>query len=297
MATSVPSLYVRSFERTINQLAQQSNNRLRPWCQEVYNQSSAHSWENLAAKTAQVKVKGQRSPTFVGGTTGIGGDAVFTRRVSVPLTMDVSDYVEPEDIVQVLTDPLSALAENHAMAIRRAQDKEIITRAIGTALNGAGGNDAAPAGNQLAGAYATEINFDLVTEVMERFNASDVDPEEPKCFVIGPKQARKLLQLTEANSSDFVTMKPLAEKGYVSNWMGFTWILSNYLNVPAASQLDCFAMTKKAMGFQVARDIWSKAEEDPSSSYDYAVYTASTFGAVRVQDKHLVWVKVADTVA
>jgi Phage capsid protein len=296
MATSIQSTHVKTFERTVNQLAQQSTNRLRAWCQEVYKNSNGHNWDNLDRKEAVLKAANTRVSTGT-AVVGIGtpAEGVFTRRISVPTTWHVMDVVEPDQAAMSLIDPQSALAESHAMAMRRAQDKQIILAANGAPLTG-GGAGAVPTGNQVAGAYTTEINFDLVTEVMERFNVSDVDPDEPKCFVIGPKQARKLLQLTEANSADFVTMKPLAERGYVSNWMGFTWILSNLLNVPSATQLDCFAMTKKAMGFHVAKDIWSRAEEDPSNSYDVVVYSASTFGAVRVQDRHHVWVKVADTV-
>ena len=81
------------------------------------------------------------------------------------------------------------------MAMRRATDDIIIAAATGTALDGGGGSNAFPAG-QVVGDGTGEISFDMVTEVQEKFMANDIDPDVPKCFVVGPKQVRRLMQLT-----------------------------------------------------------------------------------------------------
>ena len=57
-----------------------------------------------------------------------------------------------------------------------------------------------------------------------------------------------MLQLTEVTSVDYQNVKALAGNGMVPNWMGFMWVMSNRLNVPAASQLDCLAFTRAAIG-------------------------------------------------
>jgi hypothetical protein len=78
--------------------------------------------------------------------------------------------------------------------------------------------------------------------------------------------------------------------------MGYTWVVSTRLLAPAAGEVDCFAMTRKALGLQMNKDIWSRVTEDPSISYAWRIYTASTFGAIRVEDEHLVKVHLSETI-
>ena len=54
--------------------------------------------------------------------------------------------------------------------------------------------------------------------------------------------------------------------------------------------------TPNHMHFQVNKDIWSRISEDPSISYAWRIYTASTFGAIRVEDEHLVRVHLSETI-
>jgi hypothetical protein len=74
----------------------------------------------------------------------------------------------------------------------------------------------------------------------------------------------------------------------VKNWMGYTWIYSNRLTIPAAGQLDCLAFSEMALGLHVTKDIWAQVAQDPSRSFAWQVYGAFTGGAVRVEDEHLV---------
>jgi hypothetical protein len=229
-------------------------------------------------------------------------DWPWSRRVSVPTTYDTGDSTEQEDIVQMIIDPNSNLAQSQGYAMKRAFDDEIIAAATGTALDGAGATPALPNAQKVFGAtvdvYDTSLNFDLVTQVTEKFLDNDIDPDEPKCIVIGPVQARKLLQLTEATSGDYVYAKALGEKGYVDNWMGYQWIVSTRLNHPTApgTDIDCFAMTKRAIGLMVDRDVTSRIAEDPSFSFAWRIYSYMTIGAVRVEDEHLVNLQLADTI-
>ena len=181
-------------------------------------------------------------------------------------------------------------------------DDEIIAAATGTALDGLGVANPFPDAQKVFGVtvdvYDTSLNFDLVTQVTETFLENDIDPDEPKCMVIGPVQARKLLQLTEATSGDYVYVKALAEMGYIDNWMGYQWIVSTRLNHPTApgTDIDCFALTQKAIGLMVDRDVTSRIAEDPSISFAWRIYSFMTIGAVRVEDEHIVNLQLADTI-
>ena len=287
MTINIDNVYVQSYEQTVRHLAQQSATKLRGWVQERSVSSNQHNWETLDQTVAALK-GGPRSPTPI-------TDAVWGRRVSVAATYDVGDTTEQEDPAQMLIDPNSNMARSQGMAMKRAQDDVIIAAATAAALDGDGGTTALLAA-QIVGDYSGEISFDMVTEVNEKFMENDIDPEVPKCFVVGPKQVRKMLQLTEVTSADYQNIKALAGNGMVPNWMGFDWIMSNRLNVPSSDQLDCLAFTRSAIGLQMNKDITARIAEDPSLSFAWRIYCHMTLGAVRVEDRELVNVRVADTV-
>ncbi len=294
MVNTVDNIFVSTYESILRHLAQQKPSRLRSKVTERGVNSEEHNWERLGTAEAQVKsTRLQATPVQ---------DWPWSRRVSVPVTYDTGDSTEQEDIVQMIIDPNSNLAQSQGYAMSRAFDDEIISAATGTALDGLGVANTFPDSQKVFGAtvdvYDTSLNFDLVTQVTEKFLDNDIDPDELKCMVIGPVQARKLLQLTEATSGDYVYVKALAEMGYIDNWMGYQWIVSTRLNHPTApgTDIDCFALTMKAIGLMVDRDVTSRIAEDPSISFAWRIYSFMTIGAVRVEDEHIVNLQLADTI-
>ncbi len=289
MSATIPNVYVNTYERTVRHLAQQGVTRLRPWCMERSVQSEGHNWERIAATSATQKTARKVATP--------DDETAWSRRKSIPVTYHTGDVTEPEDIVQMIVDPNSNYAKAQGMAMRRAHDDEIIAKAVGDALDGDGNTVAFTAG-QTVGDGSTAITYDIVTEVTEKFMANDIDPDEEKVFIISPAQARKLLQLTEATSGDYNALRPLTSKGYVESWMGYTWVVSTRLldgTTPTTTRY-CIAMTRRAMGLQMNKDIWARITEDPSISYAWRIYCASTFGAVRVEDEHLVRVDLSETI-
>lgn len=289
MSATIDRVYVNTYESTVRHLAQQGITRLMPWVTTRNVQSEAHNWERIASTAATQKTT-RKTPTP-------DDETEWSRRVSVPKTYHTGDVTEMEDPVQMIVDPNSNYARAQGMAMRRAHDDEIINAAVGTALDGEGVANPFPAG-QLVGDGTSAITFDIVTAVTEKFMNNDIDPDEGKCFVISPAQARKLLQLTEATSGDYNAMRPLTSKGYVESWMGYTWIVSTRLQEAAAGAgtVAAFAMTRRALGMQMNRDITAKIEQDPSISFAWRIYCVSTFGAVRVEDEHLVKVELSETI-
>ena len=287
MSATVDEVFVNTYETTVRHLAQQGITRLRPWVAERSVQSEAHNWERIASTVAQQKTtRKQATPD---------NETAWSRRVSVPLTYDTGDVTEQEDIVQMIIDPNSNYALAQGKAMRRAHDDEIIRGAFADALNGDGTTSAFP-GGQVVGDGTVAVNFDLVTQVTEKFMANDIDPDEEKVMVITPVQARKLLQLTEATSGDYNAMRPLTSKGYVESWMGYTWIVSTRLTDGGqAGEAECICMTKRALGLQMNRDITARISEDPSISFAWRIYCFSTFGCVRVEDEHIVKLRVLNS--
>ena len=297
MPITIDSAYIETFEANVRQLAQQKMSRLRMCVTEVNKQSEKHNWDRLAASNARLK-PGARAVSPAGGdgsgAVGSTDGLTWTRRNTVVATYDTGEVVEQEDVVQMLIDPKNASTENLVMNMNRQVDDIIIAAATGAAGDGAGGTVAFPA-NQTVGTGAEEISLDIVLQVKEKFSENDVDPDEPKYWIFGPKQERKLLQLIEVTSGDFQDRKALAT-GYLPNFLGFNWILSNRLNVPAADQIDNLAFTKKALGLHVAGDINTRVAERPDMSFAWQIYLWLNMAAVRVEDEHIVRGHLADTV-
>ena len=291
MAADIDKVYISTFESTLRHLAQQSITRLRPYVTERSTNGTDHGWERLSAATSTSKAAGTVATPNTGGA--------YSRRLSIAKTEHAGDTTQQEDIVQMLIDPNSNQAMSLAMAIRRAWDTAILTAATGPALDGDGVAVPYDTANQRIVA-ASPITFDLVTQVQEKYLENDIELDVPKVMVVGPKQVRKLMQLTEQTSADYVAreaLQKLSTVGICANWMGFTWIMSTLLNVTAGAPdtIDCVSFTKRGLGMQMNRDMLVRVAEDMTNSFQWIIYCATTFGVVRTEDEHVVWLQVENT--
>ncbi len=288
MAITIDSAFIQEYEDNVRHLAQQSDVRLRPYAYEVSSGGEAYNFERLGPSEAVEKVGRRQTTTPI--------DDAWSRRVATPRTFNHTMTVEHEDKVQMLVDPESTYAQSQGNAMRRAYDKIIIEAATGDALDG----DAAPVpylASQLVGDGIVPITFDLVTQAQEIFMRNEIMPDEMKVMVVGPTQVRKLMQLTENTSSDYVQAQALQRYGIVPNWMGFTWVVSNLLeaDVPG-TDLRCFAYTKRGLALAVNQDTFTRITENPEKQYMIQVFSQWTAGATRTEDEHIVQMWVADTV-
>lgn len=287
MAITIDKVYIQTFERNVRHLAQQADTRLRRFVTEKATDGQKHNWERLGSGEASLKAAARvATPT---------SDLPWSRRVSLAQTYHMGETVEQEDVVQMLIDPNSNVSAAIANGMKRKIDDILIAAATGTALNGDGTTSTFPAG-QVVGDGTGAISIDNILEVQEKFYKNDIDPDESKVMVISPTVQRKLMSLMEVTSGDYQNSKALAT-GMLPNWMGFDWVVSNRLLVPAAGQISCLAFTKRALGFQVNRDITAKVAEDPSLSFAWRIYAAMTMGAVRTEDEHIVHLKVKNAIA
>ena len=288
MANTISEVYVDTFEQNLRHLAQQEITRLLPKVVVRGEESENHNWERLGSSDASIKTtRLQATPV---------ADTVWSRRVSVSATWDNGESTEQEDPVQMIVDPNSNLVMSLGYSMRRAQDDVIIAAATGAALEGDGGTATFPVGQEV-GDYSTPITFDSITEVQEKFMDQDIDPSIPKCAVVGPTQIRKLMQLTENTSSDYVRLQQLQQYGMAPGWLGFDWISSTRLLHPTApgTDIDCLFFTKRAIGMNIPKNITARVQEDPSISFAWRIYCFTVMGAVRVEDEQIVRGAFLDT--
>ena len=286
MTITISKAYIKTFEQNVIHLAQQSVSRLRNFVTEKNQTSSSNSWGRIASEDMASKASAR--------TATPEADTEWSNRIATVATYHIGDTTEPEDSVQMAMDPNSALVRTFAAAANRQIDDLIIAAASAVALDEAGATPALPSASKIGDA-TTEFTFDLVTQVVENFLEQEVGPEIPKCFVVSPNCVRKMMNWTEFTSADFTNVKVLATSGFLPNWMGFTWIVSNRLAVPAGLQRKCLAFSKQALGLLVAKDTWTEIAKDPSKSFLTRFYAALTMGCVRVQDEHITEVHILES--
>lgn len=288
---SAGSGYVTTFEKHVRFLAQQEGSRLRAYVQERGLASAKHNWERIGVVQAITKAgRSQATPT----TTS----PQWSRRISVPTVKHMADTLEPEDFQQMILDPGSAVTREFAMAMGRAVDDIIIAAATGNSLDGEGAARvfATDAPNQTVVAGGG-VTLDITGKVLQQFLLNDIDAGVEKVLVITPRQARYLVSIIQATSRDYVEAKFLESTGVVKHWMGFDWLVSTRLTGGTTVLANCLAMTSRAVGLMVEKDIWAQMAQDPTLSFAWRIYTAMTMGATRVEDEHIVSLNVIDNAA
>ncbi len=287
---TISKAYIDTFESNVRHLAQQKGTKLRSKVQER-GEGETHRWERLGSAEFAPKTRIQATPESA---------RLWSGRVAVSTPWNDGDITELEDPYMMLVDPNSSLAMSHGFAAGRAMDTIIIRAAVeADALNGDGTTTAFPA-LQSIGTGTEEISFDMITDVQKVFMDNDIDPEEPKCFVVSPLEVQKLMKLTENTSSDYVRAQQLQQYGIAPSWMGFDWITSTRLNTlatPLVGEHYCFATTRYALGLNLPQDVSVRIAEDPSTSFAYRIYSQFTAGAVRVEDEHIVRLHLTDNYA
>ena len=287
MAITIEQSFIDTFSDNVRFLAQQKKSKLLGKVMVKSVQSSAHHWERIGPTDFSVK-SGPRQNTPE-------NDTPWSRRISIPTAYDNGDTVEQDDVMQMLVDPLSSITQNFAMGSNRNKDDVIIAAATGTALDGDGNANVFPA-SQEVGDYTASITLDLINEMDEKFYENDIDADEAKCVIISPFQRRSLLGLLEVTSGDFQGDAKALKSGHLPSFLGYEWIVSTRLLNPTPGQVDVLAMTKKAIGLQINRDISTRVAEDPSKSFMWRLYAFQQLGAVRVEDEHIVRMKLKDEV-
>lgn len=295
MSATIPLAYIDSFEANVRHLSQQQEARLIRYVDTNSDTGKSHRWDRIAPSEAAVKGSRVDDPANNRLVPTPNNDTAVDNRLSLVQTWDLGETSELEDPSQMLWDPNSALTRAVAMGMNRVYDDVIIEAAVGDSRDGDGAAVAYDT-NQNIGDGTTPLTYDMVTEVLQIHLDADTDPNTPKVMVIGPVQMRKLLQLTEATSSDFVNVKALATNGYVNDWMGHTWVVSTRLQAPGAGETYCFSMTYDAVGLHIPQAIHTEVGKDPGASFAWRIYCMSTLGAIRVEDQKVVRLHLLDSV-
>ena len=201
---------------------------------------------------------------------------------------EYADLIDNQDKIRTLIDPTSSYALAAAYALGRAQDDEIIASISGTAYTGETGSTSVPlpVAQKITEASTGGMSIAKLRQAKEILDLGNVDPSIPRFIALSPKQVTDLLGTTEVTSSDYNTVKALAN-GEINSFLGFNFIVSNRLSISASKRL-CLAWAMDGVKMALGQDIMTRIDERSDKGYATQVYVCQSIGATRMEESKVV---------
>ena len=280
MSTQITTAFVNQFSANVQMLSQQMGSILRA-AVDVETVNGEKAFFDQVGSAAAVK-----RTTRHGDTPMV--ETPHERRMVTMADYEYADLIDDQDRVRLLIDPTSTYGRAAAAAMGRAMDDEIIAAALGTAQTGKDGGTSTtlPAGQKIAVASAGLTIAKLVS-AKELLDAASVDPSIPRHIVVSPKQISDLLNNTTVTSSDFNTVKALAQ-GEINSFVGFNFIVSNRLTTDGSGDRQVIAFAGDGIKLAVGKEPAARIDERADKSYSTQVYYCQTIGATRMEEEKVI---------
>tara|TARA_R100001460_G_scaffold26759_5_gene54186 strand:- start:4361 stop:5239 length:879 start_codon:yes stop_codon:yes gene_type:complete len=283
MSSQVTTAFVQQYSANVQMLSQQKGSRLR----------DAVNIENVVGKNAFIdqigKATAQLRTSRHGDTPQL--DTPHARRRVSLASYEYADLIDDQDKVRMLIDPTSQYAQAAAAAMGRAMDDVIIDAALGTASTGETGSGSATldaTANMVGSASSNDgLTIAKLLEAKRKMDLNDVDPSIARYIAVGPKQIEDLLGTTQVTSSDFNTVKALAQ-GDINTFLGFEFIMTNRLDVDSNDIRSCFAWAEDGITLGIGKDVSARIDERSDKGYATQVYYCMDIGAVRMEESKVV---------
>jgi ABC-type Fe3+ transport system substrate-binding protein len=283
MSFQITTAFVQQYRANVELLSQQRGSLLRPYVREEPVTGTSEYFDQIGA-TAAVKRQARHADTPLVSTP-------HSRRKVTLVDYDWADLVDNLDKVKMLIDPTSPYAQSAAMAFGRSMDDEIIAALGGTAYTGVDGTTAVtfPSGNKITEGGTGLLTVAKLLSAKLILDKADVDPSLPRYFAISANGVGDLLNTTEVKSSDYNTVKALAQ-GQIDSFLGFKFIMSNRLpKTGNIRTMFCWAEGGVLLG--VGTESQARITERADKNYAMQVYNAMSIGATRMEEAKVVWVE------
>jgi len=280
MSTQITTAFVNQFSANVQMLSQQMGSLLRNAVDTESVNGEKAFFDQVGQAAAVLRTSRHQDTPLV--------ETPHTRRMVTMSDYEYADLIDDSDKVRLLVDPTSTYSRAAAAAMGRAMDDVIITAALGSSQTGKDGSTttALPAGQKIAHGSAGLTIAKLVS-AKELLDAASVDPSIPRHIIVSPKQVSDLLNNTTVTSSDFNTVKALAQ-GEVSSFVGFNFIVSNRLNTDSNSDRQVIAFAQDGLKLAVGKEPAARIDERADKSYSTQVYYCQTIGATRMEEEKVV---------
>ena len=284
MSSQVTTAFVQQYSANIQMLSQQMGSLLRDKVRLESVVGKNAFFDQVGAVTAQKRTSRHSDTPQI--------DTPHARRRVSLVDYEFADLIDEQDKVRLLIDPTSSYAQAAAFAMGRAMDDEIISAALGTAFTGETGSTSTANANTIAHG-STGLTIAKLRSAKETLDLNSVDPSIPRNIIVGPKQITDLLGTTEVTSSDFNTVKALAN-GEINQFLGFNFIVSNRLSLDGTTR-SCIAYAQDGIALGVGKDVTARIDERADKGYATQVYYCASFGATRMEEDKVVEVQCTES--
>lgn len=304
MSFEITVAFVEQYRAAILLLSQQKMSRLRITCQEETVVGRTFYGERIGATAGQ-------DITERHGDTPLISTPHSRRRGSM-VDWDIADLIDEMDKAKMLIDPTSTYVQNFIAAANRRVDKHVYDALGGTAAAGQSGGttinnyDAGEcrlidgqgtvvaAGSNHSSSTPTALTIAKLLTCKQLLDEGDIDPERQRHFVYNPYNLGQLLNTTEVKSSDYNTVKALAQ-GQIDTFMGFKFVmLQDFIDATkghlrdseaetANTAVECYAWAQGAIKLGVGKEVATRVDIRTDKRMAVQPYCRMSFGAVRVE--------------
>jgi len=287
MSSQITTAFVQQYSNNVQMLSQQKGSLLRNAVDVETVVGKNMFVDQVGSATAVKRVSRHASTPQI--------DTPHQRRRLSLVDYEYADLIDNQDKVRMLIDPTSSYAQAAAYALGRAMDDEIILAATGNAYSGETGSTVVPlpASQIITEAGTTGMTIDKLRQAKEILDSNSVDPSIPRYIVVGPKQISDLLGTTQITSSDFNTVKALAN-GEVNTFLGFNFIVSNRLSKTGSKRLALvWAMDGCKMA--IGQDLMTRIDERSDKGYATQIYVCQSIGATRMEEEKVCTIECVES--
>ena len=280
MSSQITTAFVNQYSSNIQMLSQQMGSLLRGAVDVESVNGEKAFFDQVGSAAAVLRTTRHADTPLI--------DTPHSRRMVTMSDYEYADLIDDQDKVRLLVDPTSTYARAAASAMGRAMDDVIIAAAIGTAKTGKDGSTstALPSTQKVAHGSAS-LTIAKLLSAKEILDEGSVDPSIPRYIVCAPKQITSLLGTTQVTSSDFNTVKALAQ-GQMDTFSGFKFIVSNRLTTDSDGNRAVIAFAGDGIKLAVGKEPTARIDERSDKSYATQVYYCQTVGSTRMEEAKVV---------
>ena len=287
MSVEITTAFVEQYHANVQLLSQQKGSRLSGIVRNETVNGKTAFFEQIGAVSAR------KRPSRHADTPRM--DTPHERRMVTVVDYDWADLIDNEDKVRMLIDPTSSYAMSAAFSMGRAKDDALIEAAVGTAYTGTDGTTAValPSSQKIVHG-ATGLTLAKLLSAKEILDSADTDPDLERFIGLTAKQVTDLLNTTEIKSSDYNTVKALAQ-GQIDSFMGFKFIRTERLGTDGDSNRQVTCWIKDGLLLGVGKDMSTKITERADKNYATQVFNSMTIGATRMEEVKVVEIACVET--
>lgn len=301
MSDQIVTGMVDTYRTGIEMLAQQQESKLTP-----YVRVESETGERVGFD--QVGVVAAKEKTVRHGDT----DYINTpqkKRWVLARTFDVADLLDQSDLLRILNNPGGEYGRAFIAALNRAQDGEIIAKAIGAAFTGKQGTTQVtlPAEQKIA-AGGTGFTLAKVQDAMTKLKIGHaVEGDKPQLTIAWTaNQEKEFMSTTEVKSIDYNTQRVLVSGGVDGLFYGFNYVrledwtdeVTNtlYRTIPKSGTVrSCVAWKKEGVLLNVPQMPNVMVDRLPGKRNSWQYYAWADFGATRMQESLVVQIDCEET--